>query len=128
MFPLLAIGGVIGAVVSVAKGASWLSDQLDSTKNAASAGGKLESRPANEAKTSPFEAALAAQVAGQSLPTSTATPSAQVASVTAMQHGTDYDALARMKAGAFAYSHLGEHHSHQKPASHGSDAATVAQS
>jgi len=28
MFPLLAIGGVIGAVVSVAKGASWLSDQL----------------------------------------------------------------------------------------------------
>ena len=36
----LAIGGVIGAVISAAKGASWLSDQLDSTKAAASAGGK----------------------------------------------------------------------------------------
>jgi hypothetical protein len=128
MFPLLAIGGVIGAVMSVAKGASWLSDQLDATKNAASAGGKSETRPATDAKATSFEATLAAQVAGQSLPASTPAPSAQVAGVTATQPGTDYDALARMRAGVFAYSHVGEHHNHQKPALQGSDAATVARS
>jgi hypothetical protein len=128
MFPLLAIGGVIGAVVSVAKGASWLSDQLDSTKNAASAGGKSESRPATEAKTSPFEAALAAQVAGQSLPVSPTAAPARLTDVTAVQHGTDYDALARMKAGVFAYSHVGEHHGHQKPSPNTGDATTVTRS
>ncbi len=39
MFPLLAIGGVISAVSSVAKGASWLAGKLNPT-GAASAGGK----------------------------------------------------------------------------------------
>lgn len=31
MFPLLAIGGAISAVATVAKGVSWLSGQLDSS-------------------------------------------------------------------------------------------------
>ncbi|HET7883400.1 MAG TPA: hypothetical protein VFL55_21115 [Acetobacteraceae bacterium] len=128
MFPLLAIGGVIGAVVSAAKGASWLADQLDPTKNAASAGGKSETKPATDAKATSFEATLAAQVAGQTVPASAPSPAAQVANVTAAQHGTDYDALGRMKAGMFAYSHVGEHHGHQKSAPQGSDAPTVARS
>jgi hypothetical protein len=128
MFPLLAIGGVIGAVMSAAKGASWLSDQLDATKNAASAGGKSEARPATDAKAASFESALAAQVAGQTMPASAPSPSTQVTSVTAAQHGTDYDALGRMKAGIFAYSHVGEHHGHQKSAPQGSDAPIVARS
>jgi hypothetical protein len=28
-------------------------------------------------------------------------------------HAADYDTLARMKAGAVAYSHIGEHHGHR---------------
>jgi hypothetical protein len=28
MFPLVAIGGAIGAVMSIAKGAEWLSEQI----------------------------------------------------------------------------------------------------
>ena len=39
MFPI-AIGGVIGAVVSAVQGADWLSDKLDSSKGAGSVGGK----------------------------------------------------------------------------------------
>jgi hypothetical protein len=65
MFPLAIIAGVVGAVASAAKGASWLSDQLDSTKGSASAGGKTEAKPATTAKASQFEAALAAQARPQ---------------------------------------------------------------
>jgi hypothetical protein len=99
MLPLIAIAGVIGAVMSVAKGAAWASDQVDSTKGAASVGGKGGSKAQIDAKSATFADALAAQVAGQ-------TPS----------QGTDYDAMARMKAGFAAYNHVGAHHGgHPKP-------------
>ena len=108
MLPLIAIAGVIGAVMSVAKGAGWVADQVDSTKGGASVGGKGGAKAQIDAKASPFAEALAAQVAGQSVPAS--------AAVTPMAinmpplHGTDYDALARMKAGFTAYNHVGAHH------------------
>jgi hypothetical protein len=106
MFPLVAIGGVIGAVYSIAKGASWVADQLGgpSSSSAASAGGKSADKPATAALSSEFEAALAAQVAGQKAPAG-ASPPATVAAL----HGPDQDVLARMKAGTVAYSHIGEH-------------------
>ena len=53
---------------------------------------------------------------------------AQATAVTAAQHGTDYDALARMKAGVFAYNHVGEHHGHQKSSPAAGDASPVARS
>lgn len=113
MFPIVAIGGVIGAVISVAKGASWLAEQLDSSKVGASVGSKPEPKTATEAKASQFEAALAAQVAGQKAPVATAAAQASLPPV----GGPDYDALARMKAGLFAYSHVGEHRDGQAKAS-----------
>ena len=39
MLPLLVIGGVIGAVASIAKGGSWLSSQVSDANGSASAGG-----------------------------------------------------------------------------------------
>lgn len=126
MLPILVVGGVIGAVVSALQGASWISDQLGPS-NAASAGGKGAPKSSAEATTSPFETALAAQAAGQTMPTAPATmapapaltaPSvaapaitgaAAAASLLPATHGTDYNALARMKAGITAYSHVGEH-------------------
>lgn len=76
-------------------------------------GGKGEAKSQTDAKLSPsFEAALAAQVTGQSVPTtssSTATPAAS--SLTSVQqYGTNYDALERTQAGIAAYSRAGEHH------------------
>src|SRR5689334_17219455 len=122
MFPLVAIGGVIGAVMSIAKGASWLADQLDSTKGATSVGGKAEAKPTADAKASQFEAALAAQVAGQKAPVSSV-PAANVP----LTHGTDYDSLARMKVGMLAYTHVGEHRSaHAKQPSASGDAQFAA--
>ena len=126
MFPLVAIGGVIGAVMSVAKGASWLSDQI-SDKGAASAGGKTSSASLTEAQASSFAATLAAQTAGQSVPVSAANPApAMMASVQAT--GVDENAAARAKAGVLAYSHIGQHHGHRAgaighPASDGKTAA-----
>jgi hypothetical protein len=114
MLPLVAIGGVIGAVMSVVKGASWLSDQLGSS-NTASVGGKGDAKAATGASTSPFETALAAQAAGQTVPTGTtsdapaASPTLSPSMVTAT-HGVDHDALARMNAGLAAYNHVGQRH------------------
>jgi hypothetical protein len=109
MLPLLAIGGVIGAVMSAAKGVSWLSGQLDSTKATASAGGKAATTPATAAKTSQFAATLAAQVAGQNVPVSAQTTAANVP---LQQHVTAYDTAARLKAGLVAYGQVGEHRTH----------------
>ena len=72
MLPLIAIAGVIGAVMSVAKGAAWASDQVDLTKGAASVGGKGGTKTQIDAKSAPFADALAAQVAGQTMPASPA--------------------------------------------------------
>jgi hypothetical protein len=110
MFPIAIIAGVIGAVVSTAQGASWASDHLGSAK-AAAAGGKVAATSQPDAKTSAsFEAALTAQVTGQSVPASTATTSTAASSVTStQQYGTDYDSLARTNAGITAYGRAGEH-------------------
>jgi hypothetical protein len=126
MFPLLAVGGAIGAVMSIAKGASWLSEQI-SDKGAASAGGKTDPTKLTEAQAASFAATLAAQSAGQSVPASTA--NAAPATLVSMQaNGPDENAAARAKAGVLAYNHIGEHHGHRAgaiahPASHGSAAA-----
>ena len=122
MFPIAIIAGVIGAVVSTAEGASWVSDHLGSSK-AASAGGKVAATSQPDAKTSAsFEAALAAQVTGQSVPASTATTSAAVSSVTStQQYGTDYDTLARANAGITAYGRAGEHQTNNAKASPDTD-------
>jgi hypothetical protein len=116
MFPLVAIGGVIGAAFSIAKGASWLSDQLDPASQSGSVGGKSNAAPASDAtagaKAPSFDAALAAQVAGQTLPA--AQPVS--ASVTLPPSGPDYDTAARIRPSVVAYSHVGEHHGpHAKP-------------
>jgi hypothetical protein len=114
MLPLLVIGGVIGAITSIAKGASWLSDQVGGSDGSASAGGKGGLTPLTEAQSSSFAATLAAQAAGQGVPTSTlatATP-APASTMIPQLHGTDYDSLARLQAGTFAYSHIGEQHRH----------------
>ena len=118
MLPLLLIGGVIGAVASIAKGGSWLSSQVSDANGSASAGGKGGLTPLTEAQSSSFAATLAAQGAGQGMPTSTlatASPAPSSAPSSAMipqLHGTDYDSLARLQAGTFAYSHIGEQHKH----------------
>jgi hypothetical protein len=102
MFPLIAIAGAISAVASVAKGASWLSAHVGAAKTA-SADGNAHGKPQTSAKASPFEAVLAAQAAGQTLPVSARhQPTARCTAPT--------DALARMKAGLVAYNHVGEHH------------------
>ena len=108
MLPLLAIGGVIGAVMSAAKGVSWLSGQLDSTKGAASASGKAATTPATAARMSQFAATLAAQGAGQTVPVSVPT----TANVPLQQHVAAYDTAARIKAGLAAYGQIGEHRTH----------------
>jgi hypothetical protein len=107
MLPFIAIGGAISAAATVIKGASWLADKLGSSKAATSA--------AYKARIAPFEAALAAQAAGQTVPVSgTAATRAESPAASAMilppSHGTDYDALARMNAGMLAYNRIGEHH------------------
>jgi hypothetical protein len=134
MLPLVAIGGVIGAVMSVVKGASWLSDQLGSG-NTASVGGKGDAKAATGAATSSFETALAAQAAGQTVPTGIAGAAASgsasavsptlSASMVSATHGVDQDALARMNAGIAAYSHIGQHHA-KHPAGTAKPAGTVA--
>ena len=108
MLPLIAIGGVIGAVMSVAKGASWLSDQLGSTQAAAASAGSKATPPPATASKSQFDAALSAQVAGHAVPVRPSTPTAAVLPPQ-QQHGPDYDTLARLRAGVAAYSHVGEH-------------------
>ncbi len=112
MFPLVAIGGVIGAAISIAKGASWVAEQLDSTQTSGSAGGKGEAKAAAPS----FATALAAQVAGQSVPPA-ATSAATSTTMIPQSHTADYDALARMKAGVLAYSHVGQHHGNHHPKS-----------
>ncbi len=120
MFPLIAIGGVIGAVMSIAKGAAWVADQLDSGKSTTSVGGKGDGKPVTDAKASPFAATLAAQTAGQTMPSS-AIPAVSPALIP-QTHGADYDMLARMKAGVIAYANVGQHHSnHPKSSSATSD-------
>lgn len=145
MFPLMVIGGVIGAVMSIAKGTSWVSDQLDSSKTSAAAGGKANAAPVGDTNGSSFESKLAAQTAGQTVPvaapsTPAATPVAVAAPspapatpVALIPHAqpTEYDALARMKAGVEVYNNVGQHHGNHAGAikqSTDQDGVTAAQS
>jgi hypothetical protein len=122
MFPLLAIAGVVSAVASVAKGASWLSGKLDSA-GAASESGKAGAKPMTAAQASQFDAVLSAQVAGQSVPVS---PSAPV-NVLPHQSGPNYASLASIQAGIVAYNHVGEHRgNHSKPLLDPNDGSSVA--
>ena len=121
MFPIAVIGGVIGAVISAAEGASWLSRQIDTAKTSASVGGKGDgktdtsgSSTSGENKVSQFEATLAAQVAGQNQPVTATTSSSTVATTLT---GPSYDTVARMKAGLIAYAQVGDHR--------GNDSATA---
>jgi hypothetical protein len=128
MLPLLVIGGVIGAIASIAKGGSWLSDQISGSDGTASAGGKGGLAPLTEAQSSSFAATLAAQAAGQGVPTSalaTVTPPAPASTMIPQLHGTDYDSLARLQAGTFAYSHIGEQHKHHATQPHDADGSTA---
>jgi hypothetical protein len=128
MFPIAIVAGVIGAVVSGAQGVSWLSDHIGSTKNTASAGGKAEPTSQTDTKAPSFDAALAAQVAGQSVPTSTPVTPTQ-SSVPVSQLGTSYDTLARTNAGIAAYSQVGEHRNgHAKQSTGTSDDSPVTRS
>jgi len=108
MFPIAIVGGIIGAIVSGAKGAEWLTDKLDSAQGTGSAGGKAVPTALTQAQAASFAAALAAQTAGQTLPPSVpvATPPAAIQ----QSNGTDFAMLDRLKAGTIAYSHVGEHH------------------
>jgi hypothetical protein len=123
MFPIAIIAGVIGAVVSTAQGASWVSDQVNSSTGTVSAGGKTEAKAQTATSTSPFEAALAAQVAGQSVQASPAVTTSS-SNVTPSQQVTDYDTLQRTQAGIAAYGRVGEHHA--KTPTHASDGAVTA--
>jgi hypothetical protein len=123
MLPLIAIG----AVVSAFQGASWLSGHVNAAGTAASAGGKSRVTSQADARSASFEAALAAKTAGQTLPSdstgATAPKGAAPSTIAPPIHGTDYDTIARMKAGFAAYSHIGERHgSHSgNPSSSGSE-------
>jgi len=65
MLPLLVIGGVIGAVASIAKGGSWLSSQVSDANGSASAGGKGGLSPLTEAQMSSFSATLRHKLPGR---------------------------------------------------------------
>jgi hypothetical protein len=127
MFPIIAVAGAISAAASVIKGAAWLADQFDSTK-AAAADGKTVAKPRTEAKVSPFEAALAAQAAGQSVPGRGADAAPAKNSTPFVMarpaNGIDYDSLARMQAGLAAYGHVGDRHGQdpREPSGRGEDA------
>ena len=98
---------------------------MNSTKTAASAGGKAAATPATSAKMSQFAATLAAQAAGQNVPVSTQTTAANVP---LQQHVTAYDTAARIKAGLAAYGQVGEHRTHHSKPLDGtaSDSAAAA--
>jgi hypothetical protein len=123
MFPIAIVAGVIGAVVSTAQGASWIQDHLGSSGDASSVGGKSDAKSPSSAGTSPsFEAALAAQVTGQSVPTSTTTGTtgtAVAATVASVHQATAYDTLERTKAGIATYGHVGEHRNGHAKSSNG---------
>ncbi len=131
MLPLI-VGaiGAIGAVVSAIKGGSWVSDQIGAAKSGASVGGKTAGTSQTDAAAAPFAAALAAQAAGQTLPTSSsgvvaATGSAAPSTPAVLPiHSSQYDVLARVNAGIAAYNKVGQHQ-----ATHaGAIAASVTQS
>ncbi len=110
MFPIIAIAGVIGAVASVAKGADWAAEKLAAIRADRTPAEKTSGNAKLDAAKSGFEQALAAQAAGQAMPSSAVAASGKTApaAVVPVSHGTDYDSLARIRAGVAAYGHVGE--------------------
>ena len=104
MFPIVAIGTVIGAVASMIKGASWLKDHASAATDTGAArdAGKQADGPG-----AAFQAALAAQAAGQVVPVASTPASPAVAGsgllVIPQTHQTDYQSLAQIRAGIAAY-------------------------
>ena len=103
MFPIVAIGTVIGAIASVVKGASWLNDHVSAVKDTDAA---PDARKADGAGAG-FQAALAAQAAGQVVPVASPPVGPAVSGsgllVIPQTHETDYQSLAQMRAGLAAY-------------------------
>jgi hypothetical protein len=123
MFPIAIVAGVIGAAVSVAQGASWVQNHVGPSGSASSVGGKSDATSQTSGSTSAsFDAVLAAQAAGQSVPTSTtSTPVSTSSALTTQAHQlTSYDTLERTKAGVAAYSHAGQHRNSEKASESGS--------
>ena len=106
MFPLIAIGSAIGAIASVLKGASWLHDHLGAANSADMPGGGGASSTNGTSPGASFQAALAAQAAGQPMPAAAPANAHAVPGAIALApptHDTDYQTLARMQAGFAAY-------------------------
>ena len=121
MFPILAIASVVSATAAVIKGAVWLADQMSNDDKAAPVAEKGAAKSGDAAASGPFQAALSAQMAGQTMPGaptvppvsgSPTTPSAAVstdATVATLQLSKD-DVRARVQAGMTAYGRVGERH------------------
>ena len=117
-FPLLAIGAIIGAVSSIAKGITWISHKLSGIEDAGEDDVKTGAKGAST-KATKFSDVLAAQTAGQTVPIgpSCATPTASVTMSTPTTSRmtpsgtiglTEADVHARIQSGLAAYSRLGE--------------------
>jgi hypothetical protein len=118
MLPLLAIGGVIGALFSIGKGASWVAEHATPSQEGSASADK-SAGTAQSAQAAAFSAALAAQGAGQSVPGpavaalapgAAATTVAPTGGIVTLTQGTDYDTLARVQAGIAAYGKVGDGH------------------
>jgi hypothetical protein len=110
MLPIAIVGGAIGAIVSIAKGVEWVSEKVDSSQGAGSAGGKSAPAKLTVAQAASFSAALAAQTAGQVLPPSLPLDTGPIS--TPQMNGTDYAILDHIRAGTTAYNQVGEHYGH----------------
>ncbi len=121
MVPILAIASVVSATAAVIKGAVWLADQISSDGKAGPVADKGAPKPGDAAASGPFQAALSAQMAGQTMPgaptvppvsgapTAPGAPVSADATVATLQLSKD-DVRARVQAGMTAYGRVGERH------------------
>ena len=121
MVPILAIASVVSATAAVIKGAVWLADQMSSDGKAGPVADKGAPKPGDAAASGPFQAALSAQMAGQTMPgaptvppisgapTAPGAPVSTDATVATLQLSKD-DVRARVQAGMTAYGRVGERH------------------
>ncbi len=119
MFPILAIASAVSATAAVIKGAVWLADQLSSDGKAGQIADKGAPKPGDAAVSGPFQAALSAQMAGQTMPgaptvppvslapSSPGAPVSAEATVATLQLSKD-DVRARVQAGMTAYGLVGD--------------------
>lgn len=119
MFPILAIASAVSATAAVIKGAVWLADQLSSDGKAGQVAEKGVPKSGDAAVSGPFQAALSAQMAGQTMPgaptvspvsVAPSPPGAAVsadATVATLQLSKE-DVRARVQAGMTAYGRVGD--------------------